>query len=205
MTQTQDAFTVVILAGGLGSRFKGDKRFALIEGQTLVARALRIARLASPLVILSVRPGESALFSSIAPCIEDAALGLGPLAGIVSGLRAASTRKVVFLPVDTPFVPPSLLRHLVKSDCCTVVDDGQGIHPLIACYPSVCLRDAEIALAHGELAVRKVVSRWRPLRIGVEVLATYGDPASILFNVNSQDDLELARYMANRLTHQMHD
>jgi molybdopterin-guanine dinucleotide biosynthesis protein A len=186
--------TVVVLAGGRSTRFGGDKRQAVIDGRDLVTRAIDLAREVSVRVILSVGHGEAAAFRGRAgvEVVEDAAPDLGPLSGIAAGMRSSATALVAFLPVDCPFVPAGLLRRLVEAagEGGAVVDDGRGIQPLIACYPSARQADVEAAVARGERAVHRVVAAWDPARLGIDEVARFGDPARVLANVNTSDDLD---------------
>jgi molybdenum cofactor guanylyltransferase len=109
--QDQDAAGFV-LAGGQSSRMGQDKALLGFAGEPLIVRALGILRNAGlPPAIAGAR---SAL-SAFAPVIEDAedASGMGPLSGICAALSATAARYAVFLPVDQPFMPPSLITCLL--------------------------------------------------------------------------------------------
>src|SRR5579864_2081154 len=102
--------TAFILAGGKSTRMGADKAFVMLDGQTLLARALELAHS----VTTDVRVvGDPARFSSFAPVVEDVFPDCGPLSGIHAALRASATDLNVILAVDTPFVSPALLRYLI--------------------------------------------------------------------------------------------
>jgi molybdopterin-guanine dinucleotide biosynthesis protein A len=88
-----------------------DKASLLFRGQPLVVHALRVLRGASLDVSIA---GSRADLRAYAPVVEDAEPGLGPLGGICSALASTEARWAVFLPVDLPLVPSSLLRFLLK-------------------------------------------------------------------------------------------
>jgi molybdenum cofactor guanylyltransferase len=117
---TRDAAGVV-LAGGQSSRMGRGKALLLFAGQPLIANALSILHQAGlPATIAGANSAHSSTLAAYGPIIEDPEPGLGPLAGICAALSAtslspASARYAVFLPVDLPFVPPSLIAYLLRS------------------------------------------------------------------------------------------
>jgi molybdopterin-guanine dinucleotide biosynthesis protein A len=56
---------------------------------------------------------ENGALAAFAPIVEDSQPGSGPLAGICAGLAAVATRYVVFLPVDLPLLPSSLIAYML--------------------------------------------------------------------------------------------
>ena len=101
-----------ILAGGQSSRMGQDKALIQLAGTPLIQRALAILRAAS----LNPRiAGTKSDLGSWAPAVPDDLneSGLGPLSGVCSALSFTSARYSVFLPVDLPFMPSSLITHLL--------------------------------------------------------------------------------------------
>lgn len=99
-----------VLAGGQSSRMGSDKALAPLGGKPLIAHAVRILRRAG--LPISVAGARSAL-ASFAPVVEDA--GTGPLRGICNALLATTARYGVFLSVDMPLIPPSLVVAMLGS------------------------------------------------------------------------------------------
>ena len=103
-----------VLAGGQSSRMGQDKTLLSFAGRPLIAHALSILREAGlPVSIAGVNPQGNGALATFAPIVEDSQPGSGPLAGICAALAAATTRYVVFLPVDLPLLPPSLIAYLL--------------------------------------------------------------------------------------------
>jgi len=100
-----------VLAGGQSSRMGADKALVEFRGRPLVAHALGILRVAG--LSASIAGSRSAL-SAYAPVVEDAQYGLGPLGGICAAMASTAMRWTVFVPVDLPLLPASLIRRLVK-------------------------------------------------------------------------------------------
>ncbi len=104
-----------VLAGGQSARMGRDKALLQFAGRPLIAHALAILEQAGlPAAIAGAAPSARAALGQFAPLIQDAAPGKGPLSGICSALASNSARYAVFLPVDLPFLPPSLLAFLLR-------------------------------------------------------------------------------------------
>src|ERR1700722_6676083 len=99
----QDSFAVFILAGGKSTRMGADKAFVTLDGRTLLARALELARLVTADVCIV---GDAEKFAPFAPVVEDEFRGCGPLAGIHAALRASAVELNLMLAGDLPFVSP---------------------------------------------------------------------------------------------------
>lgn len=101
-----------ILAGGQSRRMGRDKALILLAGSPLVQHASNLFCSAG----LEPRiAGAQSDLSSFAPTLPDdpAQSGLGPLSGICSALAKASAPFAIFLPVDLPLLPASLIVYLL--------------------------------------------------------------------------------------------
>jgi molybdopterin-guanine dinucleotide biosynthesis protein A len=104
-----------VLAGGQSSRMGRDKALAEFAGQPLIAHALGILQqIGLPVAIAGALPTARTSLEAFAPVIEDASRGLGPLSGICAAFASTSTRFAVFLSIDQPLLPPSLLAYLLR-------------------------------------------------------------------------------------------
>jgi len=127
LTEKTDA-SGFVLAGGQSSRMGRDKALLSFAGQPLIAHALSILREAGLPAAIAGAPPDRSTFAgqiagthpqaseslvSFAPIVEDFQRGSGPLAGICAALAAVATRYVVFLPVDLPLLPPSLIVYML--------------------------------------------------------------------------------------------
>jgi len=88
-----------------------DKSLVLLDGRPLLAHALGILREAG--LAASVAGGQPTL-SAFAPLVEDDRPGLGPLGGICAALASTPAPRAVFLSVDLPLLPASLVRYLLQ-------------------------------------------------------------------------------------------
>ena len=99
-----------VLAGGRSSRMGEDKALVRLGGQPLVLHALDTLRGAGLTASLA---GGSQDVAEFAPLVQDSQPGLGPLAGICAALAPTSARLAVFLPIDLPLLPASLIAFLL--------------------------------------------------------------------------------------------
>jgi molybdopterin-guanine dinucleotide biosynthesis protein A len=105
-----------VLAGGQSSRMGKDKALLEFNGRPLIARAISILEAAGlPVKIAGARPEARARLESYAAVISDLETGLGPLGGICTALAVSTIEYAVFLPVDLPFLPSSLIEYLVHN------------------------------------------------------------------------------------------
>ena len=85
-----------VLAGGKSTRMGSDKAFVMLEGRTLLTRALELARTVSDNVRIV---GSAEKFAAFAPVVEDVFRECGPLGGIHAALRASSAELNLMLAV----------------------------------------------------------------------------------------------------------
>lgn len=122
----------------------------------------------------------------------------GPLAGIEAGLAAARNDRVFVAAGDMPFVPEALVSSLLEAvdeaGVRVAVPRFKGrLHPLCAAYRREVLADLSFALNLGVRAVHEFLESISGVRHVEEELTRFGEPDLFLMNVNSPQDLELAR------------
>ena len=100
-----------VLAGGQSTRMGADKAFVQLEGCTLLAHALALAKSVTSDVRIVGSPEKFAAFGEV---VEDEFPQHGPLAGIHAALRASSSELNLMLAVDMPFVEVPFLEYLFQ-------------------------------------------------------------------------------------------
>ena len=180
----------LVLAGGRARRMGGvDKALVDFDGEPLGARVCRRFRpqVSALAVAGAMRPG----FPAEVAWLDDGAFaGLGPLAGILAGLRWAAGRGAMNLatvPVDVPFLPPDLAERLATTDRLAFAAVAGRTHWAIGRWP-VDLADA--LQAHLAGARDRSVRGFADVCGFGEVAFGPGDP---FFNVNTPEDLDEAR------------
>ncbi len=193
----------VILAGGLASRMGGgDKALLDLGGTRLVDRVMdRIAPQVSGLALNA--NGDPTRFSEFGlPIIPDSIEGFaGPLAGVLAGLDWAAdvgSDSIVTVAGDTPFFPLDLVERLKfaareqNTDLALAATmhpvKGQLRHPTFGIWPVALRDDLRDALMGG---LRKVV-QWTEKHDAASALFEIKEQDPF-FNINTPDDLEIAR------------
>ena len=197
-----------VLAGGQSSRMGEDKALVRFAGRPLVEIALEVLRGAGLDVFIA---GARSSLAGFAPVVEDSESGLGPLSGILAALESTDRRRAVFLPVDLPLLPASLVRYMlhyaqITGRAVTVA----SVNGFAQSFPAVVDR-AALPLLRSELEGGRggcfagfeaaCTALGEPMNVlGVEPLVQCGQvrhpdalpPALWFLNVNSPADLQRA-------------
>ena len=197
-----------VLAGGQSSRMGEDKALVRFAGRPLVEIALEVLRGAGLDVFIA---GARSSLAGFAPVVEDSESGLGPLGGILAALESTDRRRAVFLPVDLPLLPASLVRYMlhyaqITGRAVTVA----SVNGFAQSFPAVVDR-AALPLLRSELEGGRggcfagfeaaCTALGEPMNVlGVEPLVQCGQvrhpdalpPALWFLNVNSPADLQRA-------------
>lgn len=172
-----------------------DKAFVMLDGRTLLARALEVARSVAPDVRIV---GEAAKFAAFAPVVEDVFRGCGPLGGIYAALRASPAELNLILAVDLPFVSRALIEFLGalarnSPASVTVARAGGGWQPLCAVYRREFADAAEKALREGRYKIDALFDVQRTHTVGEEELRASGFTPEMFRNVNTPEELAEVR------------
>lgn len=192
---TREDLTGLILAGGQGRRMGGrDKGLEPFAGRTLVAHVRdRLAGRVAEVLINANRNPEA--YAPLADrVIPDAEGGYqGPLMGIYSGLRAATTPWLLVVPCDSPALPHDLVERMVErladgdgeseGECdIAVAFDGERLHPVVALIRTALADDLAEALAGGERKIDRWYARHAWCRVDVS------DCPDAFANLNTDDE-----------------
>ncbi len=194
----QDSFAAFILAGGKSTRMGADKAFVTLDGRTLLARVLDLARsLTSDVRIV----GPAAKFAAFAPVVEDAFGGCGPLAGIHAALRASAAELNLILAVDLPFVSRELVEFLIarartSKALVSVARAGGRLQPLCAVYRRGFADPSEAALVAGRYRIDALFESGRTDVVEQEELEAAGFSAGTFRNLNTREELTAAEEQA---------
>lgn len=194
----------IILAGGRSRRMGGlDKRWALVDGRSLLERAIDALQPWCEEVLVVVALDDELALAIPGVRVVNDRFTAGPLGGLEAGLRSMRSARAVVVACDMPFLDSPLLQHL-----CMLCDDaydavvpvsGGRPQPLHAVYSASCLPVIDRLLAGqvvpalndllGELSVRFV---------GADALQPFLASAASFTNINTQSDLAAARATAGQ-------
>lgn len=195
----------VILAGGRNRRFGGEiKALERVAGERIVERAAAALARVSARVVMVVNDPES--YASVE--LEqrpDVSPGAGPLAGVHTALCWAADEGrpgVLVAACDMPFVSADLLARLwrLSADADGAVPESEGprgVEPLCAAYRVSCLPAVESAIERDDLRIVGFHEQVNMRRLPLEQVRTFGAPERLFMNVNTPEDLALARARAD--------
>jgi molybdopterin-guanine dinucleotide biosynthesis protein A len=181
-----------VLAGGKSARMGTDKVFMVVDGQTLLERALGVVSSVCDYVRIV---GEPRKFSTLGTdAIRDIFPGCGPLAGIHAALARSPYELNLMLAVDMPFVPANLLDFLFAAAdkvaaLVTVPRLNAQLQPLCAVYRREFSGKAEAALQSGNYKIEAAFSGVSVRVIEEAELAEAGFSVRHFFNMNTPQDI----------------
>jgi molybdopterin-guanine dinucleotide biosynthesis protein A len=179
--------TAIVLCGGAGRRFGGDKTQALVAGVPLLDHVLVALPAEWPIVCVGP-PRPTA--REVSWCREEPPGG-GPVAALAAGLADASTGFVVVLGGDMPQAGSAATAIAAALDAQPEVDavvgtDGEGRRqPLLAAYRTASLRRALPDPPAGTSMMRLLDQL---------VVAPLQLETSASLDVDTAEDLRLARH-----------
>lgn len=104
--------------------------------------------------------------------VEDEVPGLGPLGGILSGLRAAANGACAVVACDIAETPVPLLRSLARAaqgaEIAVPVDTDGRYEPLFAVYKRAVIPEIEALLRSGERSILPLFERCRTAVVRLE-------------------------------------
>ncbi len=201
-----EPMTAVVLAGGRGRRMKADKAGLAVGRRTLLEHVLDQLGPHFDEVLVSVSPGQARRLGGPSndkrlggarraasgrrqkfKIIEDDVPGLGPLGGILAGLKAAANDACAIFACDIPDINVPLLRSLALAagDAEIAVPVGPAGHfePLFAVYRKSAIPVIETLLHAGERSILFLFDRCRTNVLRLE-------DVSWLRNLNTPADYE---------------
>lgn len=173
---------VVVLAGGEGRRIGGGKPKRLLGGETLIARALGLARGWSDEVYVAAR-GEAGID---APLLQDDPAVEGPLGGVAAALELG--KDVLTIPCDVPFLPADLPARLGEGkEAAAIAASGGRLHPACALWRIRARDGLAPYIATGRRSLLGLAES-----VGYSAVEWEKEPVDPFFNVNDEDDLARA-------------
>ncbi|MCG6896168.1 MAG: molybdenum cofactor guanylyltransferase [Thiocapsa sp.] len=189
------AVTGVILAGGRGRRMGGlDKGLIGFAGRPLVQWVIdSLAPQVGSIMISANRNRDVYARYGLEVVSDPEPSYKGPLAGVLSAMRAARTDWILTVPCDGPFLPGDLLTRLTKAMSTgdaemAVAATGGRIQPVYSLQPVTLSSELAAFIAEGSYRAAQWIGRHRC------ALADFSHQQQGFANVNSHEDLErLAR------------
>jgi molybdenum cofactor guanylyltransferase len=182
--------SAVLLAGGESRRMGFDKATAVVAGEPLWQRQLRLLRRFRPHEIFVSARSEPKWCAPGTKLLLDDAPSRGPMTGIAAALGVLTTSHLLVLAVDMPFVMELDLLNLVSSSkhrCGAVPFVHDRVEPLAAIYPWQSATEFATALSSSDTSLQSLVRHLHNLE-QVELLQVCGETAEHYRSVNYPDD-----------------
>jgi molybdopterin-guanine dinucleotide biosynthesis protein A len=193
----------IILAGGRSKRLGHNKFSITIGNETLLERVIStVSSLGSETIIVSA-PGKSLAEITGKPDIKivaDIYPGLGPLGGLHTGLSVSNSFRNLVVACDMPFLNPRLLGHMISISVgfdVVMPRVGKLIEPLHAVYTKRCLELIEKQINNGIKKMSELLGLVSVRYVEDHELRTFDDQRMSFFNINTKEDLNLARQIAS--------
>jgi molybdenum cofactor guanylyltransferase len=196
----REPITVTILAGGRGSRLGGVDKAALdLNGQPLLEHVLAaLAPLAREILVVANDDrldGDQRL-----RVIRDPEPHAGVLPALLAALDTATSDLMLLVACDMPFVSRSLVEWLIAlaAGHDVVMPKVDGFEqPMHAIYRVQPVREAvRAALTRGDRRMISFLADVRTRSVEEAEIRSLDSELRSFFNVNTPDDLALARQIA---------
>lgn len=181
----------VVLAGGGSSRYGKNKALVKFHGIPLIERVLDVMRpIFRRIIIITNTPDEYSYLKL--PMYQDIIKGLGPLGGIITGLRVIPNNAGFFVACDMPFLNQGLIRHIVeiKADFDVVVPRISGnMEALHALYRTGCQSKIEDLINSRIYQVFRFFNEVSVRYVDEDEVRIFDPDLRSFFNVNKPEGL----------------
>ena len=168
--------------------------------ETALQRVVRIVRRVVAPVVVVAAPGQPLpTLSSEVLIAHDEQPGLGPLTGLVTGLKvlAQEVDAVYLTGCDAPLLRSEFVREMISrwqpEDDILVPEEAGQQQPLAAVYSVDVLPLAQQRLAENQLSLRGLIGACRARSVQAETLRDVDSDLRSLWNMNSPADYQQLR------------
>ncbi len=201
-------FGVLVLAGGTSKRLKENKALMILGEKPLLLHVIeKVLGLTNEIIVVLGKNDEIEKFSSHLPSkvtvLKDIVEGMGPLAGILTGMQYMRSKYALVLPCDSPFIKKEVLRYLLNlvegADAAIPRWPNGYLEPLHAVYKvSSTIPAAENALRKGKLFIQDIIEQLDIVYADIDQIRKFDKELITFFNINSLEDLETAETLLSR-------
>ena len=196
--------SALILAGGSGRRL-GCKEKALIpiKGRTILEYNLELLERLVDEVIISVRDDEQKgilkEYTGERTIIADHYTDVGPLAGILEGLKEAEGEYVFITACDMPFLDPEVVEMLFQRanghDAAIPAWENEMLEPLHAVYRTRPMAiETEKAIQNDDKIILAPVFKLKDVvLVDMEDVRALDPGLRTFININTLEDMELIK------------
>jgi molybdopterin-guanine dinucleotide biosynthesis protein A len=190
--------TGAVLAGGRSSRMGTNKALIEFGGTPIIERLLGAIRPLFQEVAIVANDADAFAGLSV-PVWPDRIPGTGALGGIYTAVSRAQFSYTFCIACDMPFPAAAVIAYLrdqTPGYDVVVPRTADGYHPLHAVYGKSCLPAMEAMLRAGLLRVDRLFPAVRLRTVEERELRPLDPALRCLVNVNTWQDLQAARLLA---------
>lgn len=163
--------TIVIMASGFSKRMKKNKLFLTYQGETFLARALKVAQKnpAFHEVIVVIKPEDLTKIQipQEVKVVLNHESNLGQSTSVKLGASEANGKHIIFMPIDQPRVSSDLLEILTEKGSSQKIvypiHNGNPSSPTFFGEKFI----AELKLLDGQSGGRKIRDKYRDCAVGI--------------------------------------
>lgn len=185
--------TAVILAGGKSTRMGFDKQFLRINEKRLMDSLVEeLSEIFDKIIVISNKPEKYRNVSYMVK--EDIIPGKGPLSGIHSGLKNASSQYVYFIACDMPNVNLDYIRYMAEEiedlevHAC-ITKFGEHMETLNAFYSKDIIEQIENNLSKGKRSIKHLLSDLKVHYIQEKKAREFSPNWEMFINLNTVEQL----------------
>jgi molybdopterin-guanine dinucleotide biosynthesis protein A len=193
----------IILAGGKSLRLGHDKITEKVGKTTLLEKVIsRIDSLCKDIVIVTAEERTFKKFrdNPKVKTVSDIFPGRGSLGGIYTGLVKSETFYNLVIAADMPFLNGELLAYMTEvADGFDYVIPriGTFFEPLHSIYSKNCISPMETMIKNNRRVIIELFDFVKVRYIEAEEIDRFDPEHLSFFNINTMEDLELARKIAD--------
>lgn len=193
----------VILAGGKSLRLGHDKITEKVGNVTLLEKAIsRIDSLSKDIVIVTAEERSFKEFAdnNKVKTVADIFPGRGSLGGIYTGLKKSETFYNLVVAADMPFLNGELLAYMTEvaeGFDFVIPKIGTFFEPLHAIYSKNCVTPIETMIRKTRRVIIELFDFVKVRYVEAEEIERFDPEHLSFFNINTVEDLELARKIAD--------
>jgi molybdenum cofactor guanylyltransferase len=184
--------TLLILAGGKGARFGGDKGLSLFEGNAMIRHVLDALKPLADKIVISVAPGRSYDYRKVigdaVVIVEDSEAHRGPLRGLNDALAHVDGDMVILSACDMPHLKKDIYELLIErigSKDAAMPFIGGYNEPIMGVYRLPQLRKAiDAAVAKGEVKLSTILCDLDFTNVTEDEFRRAGLDSSVFTNLN---------------------
>jgi len=192
----------IILAGGKSTRLGHDKVLERLGDKSLLEQVVsQIDPISKDIIIVTA---DKRVFPQLADypdikTVTDIYPGKGSLGGVYTGLVTSKSKYNLVIASDMPFLNRSLLRYMIE------VADGYDfilprvndfLEPLHAVYSRDCIVPIEAMLKQDRKVIIELSNHVNVKYVEATDIDRFDPQHLSFFNINTQEDLELAKKIA---------